>query len=86
MKIETALVFTRQTHGALPRPAKKRTIAVARKVGPKGKFKTEPTVTGQTRKWQFDLRLSPTPFFVHHILVLPNLEETFSETAGLARI
>jgi len=83
---EGAVVSARQTHGALHRAAKKTITHAARKAGLGSDFEAEASVTGQTRTWQFDLRLKRAPLFVHHILVLPDLEETYWETAGLARI
>lgn len=85
-KPATAVTSMRQAHGALHKAAKKTIIRAAKKVGLGTDFEPDASVTGQTRRWQFDLRLRRAPFFVHHILVLPELEETYWETAGFARI
>lgn len=83
---EVSEVGVRQTHGTLHSAARKAIFRAAKKVAHEEKFEPDATVTGRTRTWQFDLKIRPTSAFVHHILVLPDIEETYWEAAGLARI
>lgn len=86
------LVTPRATraHTILHRAAKRSLISAARKAGFKGQFTEAPTVSGKTRKWTLDLevrpRSRPAGMFLQHILVLPDVEETYQETAAIARI
>lgn len=83
---------TRMTraHTVLHRTARRAIVSTAKRAGLKGRLTEEPRVLGKTRKWTFDLqvraRTRPTGLFLQHILVLPDVEETYQETAALARI
>jgi len=81
---------TTRAHTVLHRAAKRAIISTAKKAGFKDRFAENPTVSGKTRKWTFDVeirpRARPAGLFLQHILVLPDVEETYHETAALARI
>lgn len=79
-------VVVRQGHGTLHRAAREAILRAVRKVTRPEEFESNATVTGETRTWRFDLKIRPASAFVHHVLVLPNIEETYWEAAGLARI
>jgi hypothetical protein len=74
----------------LHRVAKRSLISAAGKAGFKDRFTEAPIVSGKTRKWTLDLQVRPrerpTGVFLQHILVLPDVEETYQETAAIARI
>lgn len=81
---------TMRAHTVLHRAAKRVLISTAKKAGFKDRFTENPTVSGKTRKWTFDVEIRPRTraagLFLQHILVLPDVEETYHETAALARI
>lgn len=77
---------TRRAHATLHRAATKKIISAAKKLKRENAFEEQPLATGRTRVWKFDLKVRPAARFLHHILVLPDLEETIHETAALARI
>jgi len=80
----------RRAYGTLHREARKAIIRAAKDAGLRDRITPEPKVRGKTREWQFDLEIRPAPrpraYYVQHILVVPDLEETYQETAALARI
>ena len=77
---------TRHAHTTLHRAAKKEIIRRARKAGLEKDCDVDPAIPGQTRKWRFDLKIRPASSLIHHILVLPDLEETYENTAALVGI
>jgi hypothetical protein len=76
----------RHAYGTLHKAAQRAILRAARKVTRPEMFELDAAAVGQTRTWQFDLKIRPVSAFVHHVLVLPNIEETYWEAAGLARI
>jgi hypothetical protein len=79
---------TRRAHVTLRRAAVRTMLRSARLAGiPKDRLHLDPTVRGRTRDWKFDVRVEvKTSQLLQHILVLPDLEETYHEAAALARI
>jgi hypothetical protein len=71
----------------LRRQAVNTIVKAARKAGlRKQDVEVEPKVKGRTRDWHLDVRIPQAKRYLHHILVLPELEETYHEAAALARI
>jgi hypothetical protein len=76
----------RQTHAGMHGRAKRAIVRAAKKVGLSQNFELDPAIKGKTRTWHLDLKIGRELQFIHHILVLPDLEETYLETAALARV
>jgi hypothetical protein len=78
---------TRRAHTVLHRRAQNTIVSAARKAGlRREEFEVEAKVKGRSREWHLDVRIPQAKRYLHHILVLPELEETFHEAAALARI
>jgi hypothetical protein len=77
----------RRAHTVLRRKAVSTIVAAARKAGlRKEDLEVEAKVKGRTREWHLDLRIPRARRFLQHVLVLPEIEETYHEAAALARI
>jgi hypothetical protein len=77
----------RRAHTVLRQRAVKTIVRAAREAGLRRRdLEVEPKVRGRTREWQLDVKIPKAKHFLHHILVLPQLEETYHEAAALARI
>jgi|SRR2546422_10853223 len=77
----------RRAHTTLRRAAVKIIVRRAREAGlDKDALEIDPAVKGHTREWHLDVRIPRANYFLQHILVLPELEETYREAAALARI
>jgi hypothetical protein len=79
---------TRRAHLTLRRAAVRSIVRSAKQAGiPRERLELDPTVKGRTREWKFDVRIATRASrLLQHILVLPDLEETYHEAAALARI
>jgi hypothetical protein len=77
----------RRSHTVLHRAAVRKIVSTARQAGlGRDDVEVEPSITGSTRLWHFDLRIRRARRYLQHVLVLPEIEETFHEAAAVARI
>ena len=79
--------MVRRAHMTLRRAAVRTMVRSAREAGlRKDDLELDATRKGTTREWRFDVGIPRASRLLHHILVLPDIEETYHEAAALGRI